>query len=345
MKAPLSFRGLFAALLFLGLGTLAVTRPQLDPTAISAAVAGLGAWAPVAFIILSAVATVLLIPGTLMGLAGGALFGPWWGTLANLTGATLGATIAFLLARHLVSDWARQKAGARVERLIRRVEGEGWRFVALVRLVPLFPFNVLNYALGLTRIPLTQYVVASLICMLPGTLAFTWLGYAAGRAAISGNTAAIRYGLLALGLLAAIAFVPRLIRRLRGGQSTRWVETRALAEEMATAKIPTPIIDVRDPDEFSGELGHLIGARNIPLAELPQRLAELETLKGESLVLLCHGHARSAKGAALITEAGFTHVRVLRRGMVGWTNLALPVDGAPCRTAAANKPSPVAGPS
>jgi uncharacterized membrane protein YdjX (TVP38/TMEM64 family)/rhodanese-related sulfurtransferase len=322
--------------LILGIVAFAVTRPQLDPTAIKEAVAGLGAWAPVAFIVLRAVAAVLFVPGALVGLAGGALFGPWWGTLANLTGATLGATLAFLLARHLVSDWARQNAGARVEGLIRGVEAEGWRFVAFVRLVPLFPFNLLNYALGLTRIPLTHFVVASFFCMLPGTLAFTWLGHA-GSEAISGNMAAIRYGLLALGLLASIAFLPRLIRRLRGDKSTQWVETRALAEELATAKNSIPIIDVRDPDEFSGEMGHLIGAQNIPVAELPQRLADLETLKGESLVLLCHGHKRSAKGAALLAAAGFAHVRVLRRGIVGWTELALPVEGAHARTAASNK--------
>ena len=74
------------------------------------------------------------------------------------------------------------------------MEAEGWRFVAFVRLVPLFPFNLLNYALGLTRIPLVAYVLASLVCMAPGTLAYTWLGYA-GREAIAGNDAAIRYGL------------------------------------------------------------------------------------------------------------------------------------------------------
>jgi uncharacterized membrane protein YdjX (TVP38/TMEM64 family)/rhodanese-related sulfurtransferase len=278
------------------------------------------------------VATIFFVPGALLGLAGGALFGPWWGTLLNLIGATLGATLAFLLARHLVSDWARQNAGPRVESLILGVEAEGWRFVAFVRLVPLFPFNLLNYALGLTRIPLKDYVVASFFGMLPGALAYTWLGHA-GREAISGNTVAIRYGLLGLGLLASIAFLPRLIRRLRSAKSTQWVETRALADELATAKNRIPIIDVRDPDEFSGEMGHLIGARNISLAELPQRMCELETLKGEPLVLLCHGHKRSAKAATLLTAAGFADVRVLRRGMVGWSELALPVEGRPSRSA------------
>src|SRR5688572_1879194 len=322
MKPSISPRLLVAALLLLGMVAFAATRPQLDPGDIQEAVAGLGPWAPVVFIFLSALATVLFVPGTFVGLTGGALFGPWWGTLANLTGATLGATLAFLLARHLVSGWARQKAGSRVESLIRGVEGEGWRFVAFVRLVPLFPFNLLNYALGLTRISLTHFVVASFFCMLPGTLAFTWLGHA-GREAISGNTAAIRYGLLALALLASIAFVPRLVRRLRGDKSTRWIEARDLAAELATAKSRVPVIDVRDPDEFTGAMGHVAGAQNIPLSELPQQLSALETLKNDSLVLICHTDKRSAKAAALLTAAGFAKVRVLRRGMVAWSELAL----------------------
>ena len=101
------------------------------------------------------------------------------------------------------------------QRLVAGVEAEGWRFVAFVRLVPLFPFNLLNYALGLTQIPLTQYILASLVCMAPGTLAYAWLGYA-GREALADNRSAINYALIALALLAAVALLPRLVRRLRG---------------------------------------------------------------------------------------------------------------------------------
>ena len=103
------------------------------------------------------------------------------------------------------------------------MEAEGWRFVAFVRLVPLFPFNLLNYALGLTRIPLAAYVLASLVCMLPGTFVYTWLGYA-GREAFAQNDAALRYGLIGLALLAAVAFLPRLLRRLRADEKPRWID-------------------------------------------------------------------------------------------------------------------------
>lgn len=194
---------------------LFVNRERLDPALIQTVVHDLGPWAPVAHIVLFTLATLLFVPGALFGLAGGALFGPLWGAMLNLVGATLGATAAFLLGRYLAEGWVRRRAGPRLERLISGVEAEGWRFVAFVRLVPLFPFNLVNYALGLTRIPLAQYVAASLVCMVPGTLAFAWLGYA-GREAAAGNETAMRYALLALGLLAAIAFLPRLVRRLRG---------------------------------------------------------------------------------------------------------------------------------
>jgi len=172
--------------------------------------------------------SVFFVPGAIFGLAGGALFGPLWGTLLNLAGATLGATASFLIARYVAADWVRSKVGGRLQRLVAGVEAEGWRFVAFVRLVPLFPFNLLNYALGLTQIPLTQYVLASLVCMAPGTLAYAWLGYA-GREALADNQSAINYGLIALALLAAVALLPRLIRRLSGDRELQWIEIELLA--------------------------------------------------------------------------------------------------------------------
>ena len=94
------------------------------------------------FVGLYARSTVLFVPGSGLTVVGGALFGPVWGTLWNLTGATLGATFAFLTARYVASDWVSRTAGERLARVIRGVEEEGWRFVAFVRLVPLFPFHL-----------------------------------------------------------------------------------------------------------------------------------------------------------------------------------------------------------
>jgi uncharacterized membrane protein YdjX (TVP38/TMEM64 family) len=204
------------ALLALG-GAIAVAllyREQLDPAAIQAWVAAAGMAGPALFILAYALATVFFLPGSVLTLAGGALFGPWWGTLFNLTGATLGAALAFLVSRHVAADRVRRRVGPRANRLIEGVEAEGWRFVAFTRLVPLFPFFLLNYALGLTRISFPHYVLATAVCMAPSAFAFTWLGFA-GREAVAGGEGLIRTGLIALGLVAAIAFLPRLVMRLR----------------------------------------------------------------------------------------------------------------------------------
>ncbi len=207
--------------------------------------------------------------------------------------------------------------------LIAGVEAEGWRFVALMRLVPLVPFNLLNYALGLTRIPVRAYALASLVSMAPGTAAYTWLGYA-GREAVAGNDAAIRYGLIGLALLAAVAFLPRLLRRLIDAEEPDWIEAGELAGLLAGPG-GVAVLDVRSADEFAGTLGHIGGALNLNVTELPQRLEELGALAAKPVVLVCHTDKRSARAAGLLRDAGFSDVRVLRGGMVRWSEAGLPV--------------------
>jgi uncharacterized membrane protein YdjX (TVP38/TMEM64 family) len=195
--------------------TLAVLyRDRFDAAALQSWVQEAGIAAPLLFMLIYALATVLFLPGSVLTLAGGALFGPVLGTFYNLTGATAGAALAFLIARYLASDWVARKAGGRVKQLIDGVENEGWRFVAFVRLVPLFPFNLLNYALGLTRLKLGHYLIASYVFMLPGAIAYTYLGYA-GREAVAGGEGLIHKGLLALALLAVVTFLPRLIKNMK----------------------------------------------------------------------------------------------------------------------------------
>ena len=296
---------------------------RVDLARLEAAIASAGPFGPLVYIAIYAVATLLFVPGAIFSLVGGALFGPLWGTLLNLVGATLGATAAFLLARYVAADWVRQKAGGWLDRLITGVEAEGWRFVAFVRLVPLFPFNLSNYALGLTRISLVSYVAASFICMAPGALAYTWLGFA-GREAVAGNAAAIRYGLVALALLAAVAFLPRLVRRLRGDRVAHWIEVDGLAGRLKEGGVT--VIDVRGPDEFSGPLGHIAKAKNLPVGDLPNRLAEIEAIKDQSIILVCRTDKRSANAATLLRDAGFRDVRVLRGGMERWNRTGLPIE-------------------
>src|SRR5215813_7854569 len=302
---------------------LALNRYHLDPALIESAIHDLGLLAPLGHVVLFALGTILFVPGAVFGLLGGALFGPVWGAVLNLTGATLGATAAFIVARYAAADWVRRKLGGRLDRLIVEVEAEGWRFVAFVRLVPLFPFNLTNYALGLTRISLKHYVVASLVCMMPGAVAYAWLGHA-GREAAAGNTAAIRYGLIALALLAAITFLPRLVRRLRGQEQPKWIEVDELASLLKEGP-GVSLVDVRGADEFTGPLGHIADAANLPVGELPRRLAEINALKDRPVILVCRTDKRSATAATLLRDAGFRDVGVLHGGMERWNQNSLPV--------------------
>jgi uncharacterized membrane protein YdjX (TVP38/TMEM64 family)/rhodanese-related sulfurtransferase len=312
-----------------------VHREEINLATIDAWLGSLGAWAPAGYVVLYALAAVAFAPGAIFAVAGGALFGPLWGSLWNLIGATLGATFAFLVARYLAGDWVARKAGGMLKRLIDGVDAEGWRFVAFVRLVPLFPFNLSNYALGLTRIPFHHYMLATFVCMIPGAVAYTWLGHA-GREALGGDTEAVRYGLLALGLLAVIALLPRLIGRLR--TSFAWIEADEVKQRLDRGEAVT-VIDVRGPDEFVGPLGHIATARNIPVADLQSRLGELAGLEKEPIVLVCRTDKRSAAAARILRAANFTQVNVLRRGMEQWNESGLPVER---RTAEAT-PASVAG--
>ncbi|MGA8615764.1 MAG: VTT domain-containing protein [Xanthobacteraceae bacterium] len=258
----------------------------------------------------------------MLSLAGGALFGPIWGTVWNLLGATLGATIAFLLARSIAGAWVARRLGGRLRRLVDGVSAEGWHFVALTRLVPFVPFNLLNYALGLTSISLPVYVLASLLCMLPGAIAYTWLGYA-GRSAAAGDMSALRYGLLGLGVLAMIAFVPRLFRRLRAKEPA-WIESVELQRRLAAGDALV-IVDVRQPEEFTTPPGHLQGAINVPLSELAERARDI-VAREQSVVLVCKTDRRSARAATVLLAAGLQDVTVLRDGTDGWHRQGLALE-------------------
>ena len=179
---------------------------------------GLGFWGPAVFIAGYIVTTIAFIPGAVMTLTAGAVFGLLEATVYVLTGATLGSAAAFLISRHL----AREAIAARVARNVRfaaidrAVGAQGFKMVLLMRLSPVFPYNLLNYSLGLTTVRFTNYALAS-IGMLPGTLLYVYYGVLAGDVArLAGGTAVERgpayYAVLVLGLLATLA-VSTLITR------------------------------------------------------------------------------------------------------------------------------------
>jgi len=310
-----------AGLLVIGAGAAwaIMHRDLINTDAVEAWLCGFGVLAPVSFVLIYTAGTVLFFSGALLSLAGGALFGPVWGTLWNLLGATLGATLAFLIARSVGADWVAQRLGGRLRRLVDGVAAEGWRFVALMRLVPLVPFNLLNYALGLTGISLRSYVLASAVCMLPGAIAYTWLGYA-GRSAAAGDSSALRYALPALGVLAMIAFLPRLFRRFRT-REPEWIECAELQRRLASDKVT--LVDVRQPEEFSA--GHLPGALNVPLADVGGQCTCLAA-RELPIVTVCKTDRRSAKAAAELLAAGLSQVSVLRGGTDAWCQQGLPLD-------------------
>ena len=198
MTQPRRWLLVVVALLVLAGGAAGVWvfNGTLTAEALVAWTAGLGVLAPIGFVLLYGIATVAMVPGSIFDLAGG----------------SLGAALAFLVARYIAGDWVERRGGRRTQAIMRSVEADGWQFVAFVRLVPIFPYNVMNYLLGLTRIPFHQYMLATGVFMAPSTVVYTWIGFV-GREAIAGDTDNLRYALLALGLLATLFFLPYFYKR------------------------------------------------------------------------------------------------------------------------------------
>lgn len=216
-RKPLA-RLAIAALIGLGIAAALIYREHLTPEAMETFIQGLGVWGPVAYIAVYMIATVFFLPGSAVTLAGGALFGPYWGVLYVLLGSVGGATLSFLVARYLAREWIERKAKGMARRVMDGVDAEGWRFVAFTRLVPLFPFNLLNYALGLTRIGLPTYVITSAVCMMPGIAGYTYLGFVGREALLGGSNLDVKIA-IGVGIFVALVFLPLFIRRLRRNPS------------------------------------------------------------------------------------------------------------------------------
>jgi uncharacterized membrane protein YdjX (TVP38/TMEM64 family) len=201
--------------LLAGITCAVIWRSYLSVHQIQAFVIGLGRWGPVVFLLLYAIGPAFLVPGLPFDLAAGILFGPLWGTCYSLVGGTVGATVAFLAARTVGRDWTEEKLSGPLKKIKEGVDKGGWEFVAFVRLVPVIPFNLLNYALGLTRIRLVPYVLASFVFMAPATAVYVYAGWAGGEALTGEGTVSetawrVFFALTALGCLAVL---PRLVVR------------------------------------------------------------------------------------------------------------------------------------
>ncbi len=182
----------------------------------------LGAVGALAFIGLYIIATVAFLPGSILTLGAGVIFGVVWGSLYVFVGATLGATAAFLVGRYLARGWVANKiAGNKKFAAIDQAVGtEGLKIVLLTRLSPVFPFNLLNYAFGITGVSLKDYFIGS-VGMIPGTIMYVYIGSLAGNLAMIGTEAqptnpTVQWAIRIVGLIATIAvtvYVTRIAQK------------------------------------------------------------------------------------------------------------------------------------
>ena len=173
-----------------------------------------GATAPLIFIALYVVAVVFFLPGLPVTALSGLAFGPLWGTVYASIGSVIGVSCAFLIARYtargMVEAWV--AGNSQFQKIDNGVKQQGWRMLMITRLVPIFPFNLQNYAYGLTQIKFSTYFLVSWICMLPGTVAYVQLG-----AAVNVGEGNIRMTLLYLAgagvFIVIVSLIPTLIRK------------------------------------------------------------------------------------------------------------------------------------
>ena len=178
-------------------------------------------WAPLLFVPLYAAAVGLAIPGTILTLAGGAIFGLWWGTAFNWLGAVLGANLAYALARYLGREGIGQLLGDRaskwpaLERLDNAVQNHAFRGMLTLRLIPVVPFNALNFGGGLVGMPWPAYALSTGIGILPGTFVYTMFA----DALLEGSTEASRDAFLRMALSGALlvflSFLPAIMKRMK----------------------------------------------------------------------------------------------------------------------------------
>lgn len=182
----------------------------------------LGFLGPIIFIFIYILACILFLPGSILTLGAGIIFGVFWGCIYVSISATLGATAAFLVGRFIARDWVAKRISGndKFKAIDEAVGREGWKIVLLTRLSPIFPFNLLNYAFGLTRVTLKEYFFASWIGMLPGTIMYVYIGSLAGSLVTLDSANRTRttgeWVLYIIGLLATLAvtlYITKIARK------------------------------------------------------------------------------------------------------------------------------------
>ena len=203
-------QGLVVLLIVAGIAAAWRWRGQFDPPQLTALIRSYPA-APLVFLALHSVASLVFVPRSLLGFAAGIVFGAWWGLLWAALGSVIGAVAGFLVARYVHSALFERARWTRFAALLERADRGGWRMVTLIRLVPVIPHSLSNYALGLTRLRLGDYALGSLLGQLPLTIATVELG-AAGERAMRGAADWILPTMIGLVALALTIVIPALVR-------------------------------------------------------------------------------------------------------------------------------------
>ena len=320
---------LFLALVLIAAVALVIANiNEINPTRIEAEVRALGFWAPVAFFVIYVLSIVLLGSAAVLTLAGGALFGPVWGMALSSVALFAGGVAGFCIGRYLAKDFVQRRAGRRFKQILDGVENEGWRFVTFVRLVPIFHYASVSYGLGATRLRFREFAIPTAICLIPSSFAFTWLGHT-GREAASSAEDLITNILLALGMVALLAFIPRLMMRSRRRHGIDYediVESHQAGEPITVLILGTKPASLPSATDFvaetiaDGTLGDWIEANSERA-----KAAFVVAAENESLAL---------NAARQIRKAGFGDVRHLFGGTETLSDHANSErsDGYPTRT-------------
>ncbi|MFQ5914954.1 MAG: TVP38/TMEM64 family protein [Nitrospinota bacterium] len=205
---------------------------------------GIGFWGPILLAAAYTPASVFYVPGWILTVGSGFVFGVLLGTATVSVGSVIGASAAFLLGRTLARDWVEKRviSNSRFRAIDRAVEKNGFKIVLLTRLSPIFPFNLLNYAFGITNVRFRDYLLASWIGMLPGTVMYVYLGSAAksltdlAAGNLSGGTE--QRALFGVGLAATVILTILITRMARRAMKEALVAPKASGVSDPTSRQP-----------------------------------------------------------------------------------------------------------
>jgi uncharacterized membrane protein YdjX (TVP38/TMEM64 family) len=229
MRVGILLLAVVAVVLVFRLTPLSVSN--FTPERIRLYILSFGLMAPAVFVVVYSLrAVILVLPVGVMSLAGGLIFGQWWGALYIIIGATIGSCLSFLIARYFGRSFIESRGWlqkGRMKTLDEGIERNGFRFVIFTRLIPLFQYDAVNFGLGLTKVPFRQYAIGTLIGMIPGGFINAFLGSSLD------NIISTQF-FLALGLFVLLMFVPLIYKKVKDARGARAPVARVAHEAKST---------------------------------------------------------------------------------------------------------------